>query len=126
MNTIIPSQKPSDRMQATGSILLYLAAAALVGTILLAFFVANSSVGNSGGLIPGVARAIGRNFRFVTLIALTSEVLAVVVLAVGAARWRSRIVRSQRWVVSALCTAFVGLAMVVLIFIAALICTYRI
>lgn len=85
MNTIIPSQKPSDRMQTTGNILLCLAAAALVGTLLLGFFVANSSVGNSGGLIPGVARTIGRNFRFVTLIALTSEVLAIVVLAVGAA-----------------------------------------
>ncbi len=126
MNAIIPTETPSDRMQTPGNILLCLAASALVGTLLLAFFVANSSVGNSDGLIPGIARAIGRYFRFVTLITLTSEVLAIVVLAIGAARWRFRIIRSPRWVISALCTAFVGLAMIVLIFIAALICTYSI
>ena len=126
MNAIIPTETPSDRMQTTGNIFLCLAASALVGTLLLAFFVANSSVGNSDGLIPGIARAIGRYFQFVTLITLTSEVLAIVVLAIGAARWRFRIIRSPRWVISALCTAFVGLAMIVLTFIVALICTYSI
>jgi len=34
--------------------------------------------------------------------------------------------RSPRWAISALCTAFVGLAMVILTFIVALICTYSI
>jgi hypothetical protein len=53
-------------------------------------------------------------------------VLAIVVLAIGAARWRFRIIRSPRWVISALCTAFVGLAMVVLVFITVLIVTLSI
>ncbi len=126
MNAIIPTETPSDRMQTTGNILLCLTASALLGTFLLAFFVANSSVGNSGGLMPSIARAIGRYVGFVTLIALTSEVLAIVVLAIGAARWRFRIIRSPRWVISALCTAFVGLAMIVLIVIASLIATYSV
>jgi hypothetical protein len=52
--------------------------------------------------------------------------VAIVVLAIGAARWRFCIIRSPRWVISALCTAFVGLAMIALIFIVALICTYSI
>jgi uncharacterized membrane protein len=126
MNAIIPTETASDRMQTTGNILLCLAASGLVGTLLLAFLVANSSAGNSDGLIPAIARAIGQYFRFVTLITLTSEVLAILVLVLGAARWRFRIIRSPRWVISALCTAFVGLAMIILVSIAALICTYRI
>jgi len=126
MSAINPTETPSDRMQTTGNILLCLAASALVGTLLLAFLVANNSAGNSNGLIPGIARTIGRNFQLVTLITLTSEVLAIVVLTIGAACWRLRIFRSPRWVISALCTAFVGLAMIVLVFIAALICSYSI
>ena len=126
MNAIIPTETPSDRMQTTGNILLCLAASALVGTLLLAFLVANSSVGNSDGLIPGIARAIGRYFRFVTLITLTAEFLAILLLAIGAARWRFRIIRSPRWVFCALCTAFVGPAMIVLVFTAALIAAHSI
>ncbi len=126
MNTIIPTETPSNRIQITGNILLCLTASALLGTLLLAFLVANNSAGNSSGLIPSVARAIGRNFRFVTLITLTSEVLAIVVLAISAARWRFRIIRSPRWVISALCTAFVALAMIVLVYLAIIIAAYKI
>ncbi len=126
MNAIIPAETPSNRIQTTGNILLCLTASALLGTLLLAFLVANSSAANSNGLIPSVARAIGRHAGFVTLITLASEALAIVVLAVGAVRWRSRIIRSPRWVISALCTGFVGLAMIALIVITSIIAAYKI
>jgi len=113
-------------MRTTGNVLLCLAASALVGTLLLAFFVANNSVGNSDGLIPGIARAIGRDFRFVTLITLTLEVLAIVALTISAAYWRLRIIRSPRWVVSLLCVVFAGIAMVVLVYMTVVIVTLSI
>jgi len=126
MNENTPTDTLSDRMRTTGNVLLCLAASALVGTLLLAFFVANNSVGNSDGLIPGIARAIGRDFRFVTLITLTLEVLAIVALTISAAYWRLRIIRSPRWVVSLLCVVFAGIAMVVLVYMTVVIVTLSI
>jgi len=126
MNAITPTRTQSDRVHATGNILLCLTASALLGTLLLAFLVANHSVGDSSGMIPGIARGIGRHAGFVSLITLMSELLAIVVLAFSAARWRAGIIHSPRWFIAALCTAFVGLAMPVLLVMAALIASNKI
>lgn len=54
--------------------------------------------------------------RLVILITLAPEASAFVVFVVGAACWRLRMVRSPRWVLSALCIVLLAAAMYVVVY----------
>jgi hypothetical protein len=104
------SNVPSDeKMQMTGNVLSWLVGSAIAGTLIfvLALILDNASPGTQQALGP-LARFLSGIAAPVLLVALAAEALAFVLLVVGLVRWRSGILRSPRWLLSA-----VGIVMVV-------------
>jgi hypothetical protein len=106
MSSNIPSD---EKMQMTGSVLSWLVGSAIIGTLVfvLALILENTSLGTQQALGP-LRRFLSGIAVPVLLVALAAEALAFVLLVVGLVRWRSRILRSPPWVLSA-----VGIVMVV-------------
>jgi hypothetical protein len=86
----------SNAVQQTGRVLSWLVSLAIIGTLFFFLGLARSDSSHAGGFFP-------RSFAPVlTVLILASEAAAFVILLVGIVRWPLQIIRSPRWLLSAL------------------------
>jgi len=105
-------------MHTTGILLSRLVGSAVAGMLILAvgFVLGNASPGDHG---PGpLAHLVSDVAPYLGLFILAAEAVAMVLLIVGIARWPLRIMRSPRWVLSALGIVLVAVVILVVVYIA--------
>ena len=108
-------------MQTTGIVLSWLVGVAVAAILIffVAFIRSNTGTRNQGH--GSLVHFIGGAGPLLGFLILAAEAVALVLLIVGVARWPSRIIRSPRWVLSAIGSVFVAAAILVVVYLAAVI-----
>ncbi len=121
--TMAEFTRTPNRMDETGNVLLGIVCAGLVGMLgyAAAFIHANRPSGTSSQVIVAIAFAIGPFDRIVAALTLLSETVAIGLLGFGAFRYRSRILRSPQWIISAVGTVAIALVIAWLVAVAVVI-----
>ena len=106
-------------MQATGTVLSWLTGSAAVGMLIVFVpFVRSNTIPRTHPYVP-LAYFVSSVAPFLGVIILAAETVALVLLVVGVVRWPSRIIRSPRWVLSAIGIVLVAASILVVAAVAA-------
>jgi hypothetical protein len=107
------SNTQSNQMQRTGTVLSWLVAYAVVAALI---FIVASIRSNSGTGNPQFVNGVGPILGFSILAAAA---VALVLCLVGLVRWPAQIIRSPRWVLSAIGIMLIVAGAVLLVSLAA-------
>ena len=116
MNTTTLINRPTHGLQKVGTVACWIGTSALLAVLLFAllFFAVLGSDSGQDGAIALLGRAIGPYLGNVALFTVAIVLLAIVLFAIGAVRWRFSIVRSPCWIATGVCTSLATLAMLAL------------
>ena len=117
------SNGPSDKMQRTGIVLSWLSGSAVLGILIFSVAFVRSNAAQGAHASGPLAQFVSGTAPYLGFVTLATEAVALALLVVGITCWPSRVVRSPRWVLSALAIVFVAVAIVAVAYLAAMIAT---
>jgi hypothetical protein len=115
------SRLPNDRLQKVGAVLSWLAGVAVIGMLISFGLFIRSNTTPTPPTAASLMHFLNDIAPLLGFVTLACEALALILLVVGFSRWRLRIFRSRRWMLSALGVGLVAVLVVVTISLAVVI-----